>query len=223
MTGGLVAVVPIRSLREGKSRLDGALLPPARRALIRRMLVGVTAALTESGAVEQVGVVSPDPETLELAATLGDIVEPVAQLAEAPGLNPALEAGRNWAVEQQAGGLLVLFGDLPLLTAGDVQHIVRRDAPVVISPDRHGAGTNALLLRNGAAHEFRFLFGSGSYERHVEEAHRLGLEVATSVTPGTAIDLDTPEDLRLLGLEPLAADQFDVDRIRIRLLESLAR
>ena len=116
-----------------------------------------------------------------------------------------------------------LFGDLPLLTAGDVQHIVRRDAPVVISPDRHGTGTNALLLRNGAAQDFGFMFGPGSYERHVEEAHRLGLEVATSVTPGTAIDLDTPEDLRLLGLEPLSPSQFDVERVRIRLLESLPR
>jgi 2-phospho-L-lactate/phosphoenolpyruvate guanylyltransferase len=221
MTGGLVAIVPIRSRRHGKSRLDGALLPPARTALIRRMLVGVTTALSESDAVERVGVVSPDPEALALASTLGSMVEPVSQSASAPGLNPALEAGRDWATERLAGGLLVLFGDLPLLTAADVQHIVRRDAPVVISPDRHGTGTNALLLRNGAAHDFGFLFGPGSYERHVEEAHRLGLEVATSVTPGTAIDLDTPEDLRLLGLEPLSPDLIDVDRIRIRLLESL--
>jgi 2-phospho-L-lactate guanylyltransferase len=223
MTGGLVAVVPIRSLRHGKTRLDGALLPPARTALIRRMLLGVVSALAESEAVERVGVVSPDPEALGLTVTLGNEIEPVVQHVDAPGLNPALEAGRAWAIERHAGGLLVLFGDLPLLTAADVLHIVRRDAPVVISPDRHGTGTNALLLRNGAAHEFEFLFGPGSYERHVEEAHRLGLEVATSVTPGTAIDLDTPEDLRLLGLEPLASGEIDVDRIRVRLLESLPR
>jgi 2-phospho-L-lactate/phosphoenolpyruvate guanylyltransferase len=223
MTGGLFAIVPIRSLRHGKTRLDGALLPPARSALIKRMLLGVAAALTESEAVERVGVVSPDPEALALASTLGSAVEPVAQEVTAPGLNPALEAGRDWATAHDAGGLLVLFGDLPLLTAGDVHHIVRRDAPVVISPDRHGTGTNALLLRNGAALDFEFLFGPGSYERHVEEAHRLGLEVATSVTPGTAIDLDTPEDLRLLGLEPLSPGQFDIERVRIRLLESLPR
>jgi 2-phospho-L-lactate guanylyltransferase len=221
MSGGLVAVVPIRSLRHGKSRLDKAISPAARTALIRRMLVGVVDALIGSGAVERTGVVSPDPEALALAGTLDPLVEPVAQSADAPGLIPALEAGRWWAGERKADGLLVVFGDLPLLTAADVQHIVRRDAPVVISPDRHGSGTNALLLRNGAVHEFQFLFGPGSYARHVEEAHVLGLEVATSITPGTAIDLDTPEDLRLLGLEPLVAGQFDVDRIRVRLLESL--
>jgi 2-phospho-L-lactate guanylyltransferase len=223
MTGGLFAIVPIRSLRDGKSRLDGALLPPARTALIKRMLLGVAAALTESSAVERVGVVSPDPEALTLASMLDSTVEPVEQQATAPGLNPALEAGREWATAHRVGGLLVLFGDLPLLTASDVHHIVRRDAPVVISPDRHGTGTNALLLRNGATQEFEFLFGPGSYERHVEEAHRLGLEVATSITPGTAIDLDTPEDLRLLGLEPLSVGQFDVERVRIRLLQSLPR
>jgi 2-phospho-L-lactate guanylyltransferase len=223
MTGGLVAIVPIRSLRHGKSRLDGALLPPVRMALIRRMLLGVVSALTEPLAVERVGVVSPDSEVLALAATLGPSVEPVLQPETTPGLNPALEAGRAWAAGRQAGGLLVLFGDLPLLTAADVHHIVRRDAPVVISPDRHGAGTNALLLRNGAANDFTFRFGPGSYERHVNEAHRLSLEVATSITPGTAIDLDTPEDLRLLGIEPLSGEEIDVEEIRIRLLESLPR
>jgi 2-phospho-L-lactate/phosphoenolpyruvate guanylyltransferase len=226
MTGGLVAVVPIRSLRDGKTRLDGALLPTVRAALIRRMLLGVIAAINDSLAVDAVGVVSPDPEALDLVSKLGPQVIPVVQSAATPGLNPALERGRAWANERHAAGMLVLFGDLPLLAPADVHHIVRRDAPVVISPDRHGMGTNAILLRSGdesAAAEFQFLFGPGSYKRHVEEAHRLGLEVATSITPGTAIDLDTPEDLRLLGLEPETGRRDSLETIRIRLQQSSRR
>ncbi|MFL5761341.1 MAG: 2-phospho-L-lactate guanylyltransferase [Thermomicrobiales bacterium] len=218
MTGGLVAVVPMRSLREGKARLDGALEPAVRTALIRRMLLGVIGAINDSLAVDAVGVVSPDPAALELVLSLGPQVVPVAQSSAAPGLNPALERGRTWATERHAAGMLVLFGDLPLLSAPDIQHIVRRDAPVVISPDRHGTGTNAILLRSGdesAAAEFRFLFGPGSYQRHVEEAHRLGLEVATSITPGTAIDLDTPDDLRLLGIEPETGSLDHLETVRV--------
>src|SRR5690606_422821 len=87
---------------------------------------------------------------------------------------------------------------------------VRRDAPVVIAPDRHGRGTNALMLRLRAGQSrpdvpldpdeqsgpvFRFQFGPGSYVLHRAEAERLGFDVATANMPGTALDLDTPADL----------------------------
>jgi 2-phospho-L-lactate guanylyltransferase len=75
----------------------------------------------------------------------------------------------------------------------------------VLAPDRHGTGTNALLLRCDPAADgpaFRFHFGPDSYARHVDEAHRLGLDVVTAITAGTALDLDTPEDLdRVLSAE----------------------
>lgn len=199
MSGGTVALVPIRSLTGGKTRLAGALTPDARATLTRRMLARVVGAALESKTIETVLVISPDPLALELARSLHPRVVPIAQGGDAPGLNGAIEQGRRWAMANRAGAYLVLFGDLPLLEADDVENLVRRDAPVVIAPDRHGAGTNALLLRLGLDDPdeapFRFGFGMGSYAHHVDEAHRLGLEVAVSLTPGTAFDLDTPEDL----------------------------
>lgn len=202
MSGGLVALVPIRSLTGGKTRLSGALTPDARATLTRWMLARVVAAALESRAIETVLVISPDPHALALAASLDPRVVTVAQRPESPGLNGAIEQGRTWAQARRAAGYLVLFGDLPLLDADDVKNFGRRDAPVVIAPDRHGAGTNALLLRLGLTdpdeEPFRFGFGVGSYAHHVDEAHRLGLEVAVSLTPGTAFDLDTPEDLNTM-------------------------
>jgi len=220
MSGGTVALVPIRSLTGGKTRLAGALTPDARAALTRRMLTRVVAAALESRTIETVLVISPDLHALELVATLDPKVVPLPQWSAAPGLNGAIEQGRLWAQSQRAGAYLVLFGDLPLLEADDVKNLVRRDAPVVIAPDRHGAGTNALLLRLGltAPDEpdeppFRFGFGEGSYAHHVDEAHRLGLEVAVSLTPGTSFDLDTPEDLMtMLGerFEPSGSRLLDL-------------
>ncbi|MGH2560059.1 MAG: 2-phospho-L-lactate guanylyltransferase [Thermomicrobiales bacterium] len=201
-SGGIVGIVPIRSLTGGKTRLAEAVSPRMREEFVRRMLLGVLAAIHESRALSAVAVVSPDRDALTLAAGAGAV--PVEQDSARPGLNAAIDIGRRWAEERGAGAMLVLFGDLPLLTGDDVRNLVRRDAPLVLAPDRHGAGTNALLLRLGDSaegHRFRFHYGYESYANHVDEAHRLGLEVTTSIAPGTTLDLDTPDDLRLLGWE----------------------
>jgi 2-phospho-L-lactate guanylyltransferase len=96
--------------------------------------------------------------------------------------------------------MLILFGDLPVLEPDDVRSLVRRDAPLVLATDRHGAGTNAMMLRLGsaAAREFSFAYGADSRHAHLEEADRLGLDAVTAISAGTAIDLDTLEDIELL-------------------------
>jgi 2-phospho-L-lactate guanylyltransferase len=208
MNGDVVAIVPIRSLSQGKTRLAVVLSPEARAALIRSMARGVLESALASGAVAHVLVVSPDPEALTFAASFGPAVTPVLQHEQMAGLNAALAQGMELAQEQGAAAVLVLFGDLPLLTPGDIRNLLRRDAPIVIAPDRHGSGTNALLLRLAAlppgGPRFVFRFGRESYARHVEEAHHLGLEVATAITAGTACDLDTPEDLASVMASPAA-------------------
>ena len=207
---GVVAVIPIRSLTTGKLRLAGAITADDRQAMIVRMLERVVAAARGAEALDAVAVVSPDPEALALAIRLG--VEAIAQPADRPGLDAAIDLGREWALTRGATALLALFGDLPLITPDDVRNLVRRDAPVVIAPDRHDQGTNALLLRLGAAgREFRFQYGTGSKQRHVDEAHRLHLEVATAVAMGTAFDLDTPDDLATLegsAMSGVAATEY---------------
>jgi 2-phospho-L-lactate guanylyltransferase len=200
VSGGTIAIVPIRSLFGGKTRLASVLSPDERSMLTRRMLRIVVAAALTSEIVDSVVVVSPDPDVLDLAASLDPAVVPLRQPAEMPGLNPAIAEGVAYAVSQRAAAALILFGDLPLLTGDDVRHLLRRDAPIVIAPDRHGTGTNALMLRLGTGSDdggaFTFHFGPDSYAKHLDEADRLGLDVATSLTAGTALDLDTPDDLR---------------------------
>jgi 2-phospho-L-lactate guanylyltransferase len=202
MTAEIVALVPIRGLHNGKTRLAGVLAPEVRATLTERMLRGVVAAVLDSGVVQRVAVISPDPDALALARTLGARVVPLVQAASTPGLNGAATAGRAWALEQGATALLVVFGDLPLLTPADIRQIVETPAAIVVAPDRHETGTNALLLRFGAtteeAHHYRFQFGEGSAARHAVEAYRLGLTQATQFSQGTALDLDTPDDWRLL-------------------------
>jgi len=71
--------------------------------------------------------------------------------------------------------------------------LAERPPVAVLAPDRHGTGTNALLLRPPAA--LPFAFGVGSLARHRAVARARGLLSRSYDAPGTALDLDTPADL----------------------------
>jgi 2-phospho-L-lactate guanylyltransferase len=64
---------------------------------------------------------------------------------------------------------------------------------VAIVPDRHGTGTNALLLTPPDA--FAPSFGPGSFARHRALA---GDACRVAELPSLMHDVDTPEDLRTL-------------------------
>lgn len=196
MSERIVAVVPVRSLRHGKTRLSPVLGNEARQALLRGIANRVVAAAVESGMIETVLVVSADVETLSWAAGLGPAVEAVPQPEHRLGLIGAIDAGRAWAMDRGASTLLSLFADLPLIIADDIRgFLVVRTEPVVLGADRRGEGTNALLLRlAGRGSEFKFAFGEGSLAKHLQEARRLGLQAAVHDAPGIAFDLDTPDD-----------------------------
>jgi 2-phospho-L-lactate guanylyltransferase len=191
----IIAVVPVRSLRYGKTRLSPVLGNEARETLLRGVADRVVSAAVASGLIETVLVVSPDTETLAWATGFGPAVVAVPQPEDRPGLNGAIDAGRGWAIDHGASALISLFADLPLIAPGDIRGLVARTEPVVLGADRHGEGTNALLLRlAGPGPEFTFAFGDGSLAKHVEEARRLGLHAALHDAPGIAFDLDTPDD-----------------------------
>jgi 2-phospho-L-lactate/phosphoenolpyruvate guanylyltransferase len=191
----IVAVVPIRSLRHGKSRLSPVLGTEARETLLRGIADRVITAAVDSGLIETVLVVSSDAETLAWAAGLGPMVVTVPQPEDRPGLNGAIDAGRVWTLGRGASSLVSLFADLPLIAPDDIRALVARTEAVVLGADRRGEGTNALLLRlAGRGPEFTFAFGDGSLAKHLAEARRLGLDAALHRAPGIAFDLDTPDD-----------------------------
>lgn len=191
----LIAVVPVKDLREAKSRLGTALDARERAEITLRSMSRVISALREAG-VGSVCVVSPDAEVL--AAARSDGAETLLQSSR--GLNPALAEAREWASSRGASSLLVLPADLPLLEARDVRGIVNAaiKAQVVIAPDRARGGTNALLLR--PPDSLPFAFGPDSFERHLRLARERGLSTTVCERPNIAFDLDTTGDLaRLCG------------------------
>lgn len=192
----LWAIVPVKPFASAKSRLASVLDDEARAGLSREFLGHALAVLAQVPAVARTLVVSRDPEALALAAARG--ASAVAE-AGALGLNAALTLAARKAREGQAGAALILPTDLPLLTAADVMALVAEDdgqPRVVIAPDRHEQGTNALLLRPPEV--MPFAFGEGSFARHVALAEHAGVRVKVCRLAGAALDVDVPEDWQLL-------------------------
>jgi 2-phospho-L-lactate guanylyltransferase len=194
-------VVPVRSLEGAKSRLGAVLDAEERRDLVERLLRRTVAAALATPGVTDVVVVSPDPDVLAVASAVG--ARPLTQ--QSRGLNPALQEARTAIA---ADRLLVLPADLPAVTAGDlVQILAAGDAAgtpsVVLAPDRHGRGTNALLL--APPDVIDFAFGGDSRAAHAWLAS--SADAAYGEVPGVlALDLDTPDDLLLA--EPLLAESL---------------
>lgn len=188
-----LAVVPVKSLREGKSRLASALSPEERAALTLYMLDHVLATIRESGVISSIGIVSPNSAELRLSEDVAIIEQ------KRLGLNNHLEEGREWAISNGADALMIIFSDLPLLTPGDIKAITgmagmgKRKGTVVLAPDRHGGGTNIMLTHPASLSTFAF--GQGSYHKHRAQALAEAYRIETYISEGTSLDIDTPEDL----------------------------
>lgn len=200
----ITALVPIRNRVDGKRRLSAEFEPSERRTLIESMAQHVVTTLLRSGVVSRVMVISKDPDFID--DVLPDIggVALIHQPFNVPGLNAALDIGRQWALSYGVSRLLVLSGDLPLVTADEVRDIGQRSSPVVLASDRAGRGTNGLLLNQERAdgatliRDFAFRFGTDSLVKHLDEASRLGVPAEVVLSRGTGHDLDTPEDWKIL-------------------------
>jgi 2-phospho-L-lactate guanylyltransferase len=196
----IVAVVPVRGLADGKSRLAGPLNLHFRRFMILTLLRRALEALTETDRIATMAVISPEPLVLRWA---GRFYPAVARLEQhSAGLNPALDEATGWARDWQATALLVMHADLPLVTSGAVRELIgdldeiARPGALAIAPDLSMRGTNAVLMRPPGA--VPFLFGEDSYARFRAAAYEREVKVAVSWPNALSFDLDTPDDFKQL-------------------------
>jgi len=192
----LWAIVPVKPLRRGKSRLATAIDANERLQLNRVLLQRTIRTLIEIDEIEQVLVVSRDSAALAIARDLG---ARTVQEDGAPSLNTALKRATAVAKAYASRGVLIVPADLPLLSPVAVRGLVVRAANpplVVIAPDRRHRGTNALLL--SPADVIEPDFGRNSFARHCERARGAGARLEIVDLPGLGLDLDLPEDLELI-------------------------
>ena len=189
-----IAVLPIKSFPRAKSRT--ALDDGEREQLAESMARDVLAALAAVEGLAAILVVTREPRAAEAATAEGaDIVYD----AEEPGHSAAAQLGIAEAVRRGARRVLLVPGDCPLLDPVEVDRLLRSARPgVTVVPDRHGTGTNALVL--DPPDVIAPSFGPGSCERHPALARDAGADVQVVEVPTLAFDVDTPEDLAALRL-----------------------
>jgi 2-phospho-L-lactate/phosphoenolpyruvate guanylyltransferase len=182
-----VAVLPIKRFTHAKQRLER----PDRDGLMRAMAERVLRALAEA-ALDGVLVVTADADAAALARGHGaEVIDEPALL----GHSRAAALGVEVAVERGAERVLLLAGDCPLLRTADIDALLdaHAGAGVVVLADRHGTGTNGLLLAPPRA--IAPAFGPGSRARHERLAAEAGVACVVEEREAFAFDVDTLDDL----------------------------
>ncbi|MBX3513367.1 MAG: 2-phospho-L-lactate guanylyltransferase [Xanthobacteraceae bacterium] len=197
------AIIPMKSLHLGKSRLAGTLAGPERSALSLNMFFNVLNAVAPVFGAQRTVIVSKDTKILRLARSL----RLHALRERRQGLNEALRQASEHAKCRGATATLILFGDLPQVSTEEIHKMIRtaRGRPAIIAaPDRAGTGTNALFVSPPSAIEFRF--GFNSLRKHRTEALLRKRSWNIFCSAGLAFDVDRPEDVGLLGADQARSD-----------------
>ncbi|HVC53551.1 MAG TPA: 2-phospho-L-lactate guanylyltransferase [Stellaceae bacterium] len=195
MTGdrNIWAVVPIKNTAAAKQRLADAAPPGFRRAFALAMAEDVLAALAAARGLAGIIVVTVDPTAAALAARYGAICRNDGALDGHTGAVTA--AGRRLAAEG-GGGMLTVPGDIPLLTAAEIEAVIAAHGPApafTIAPAHDELGSNAILMSPPDAVPLRF--GDDSYFPHLAAAEAQGIRPTIVRLPGIAFDIDNPVDL----------------------------
>ncbi|HLM30444.1 MAG TPA: 2-phospho-L-lactate guanylyltransferase [Solirubrobacterales bacterium] len=196
------AIIPVKRFGHAKQRLLDELDRPQRAAVVKAMLDDVLRALDASDEVERVIVVTGEGRAERIALRHSRRSPTPLEVLREPadrGHSEAAVLGIIRALSLGADCTALLPGDCPLLDAAELDAALERmhRGRVAVIPDRHGTGTNGLLL--APADAIGPAFGPGSAERHRDRASRAGYDVATEELASLALDLDTPEDLEALA------------------------
>jgi 2-phospho-L-lactate guanylyltransferase len=190
------AILPVKRFSAAKRRLGEGVHGALRDALVRTMLADVLDALAATPAIGLTIIVSgqaPLPEWVRPGVT---VVED--RLDE--GQSAAASLGVERAVREGFERVLCVPGDCPALSPGELRGLLSATArggpEVVIVPDRHGSGTNGLLLAPPDA--IVPSFGPGSFERHRSLVLAAGASLRVERPPSLLLDIDTDADLQAL-------------------------
>jgi 2-phospho-L-lactate guanylyltransferase len=191
-----LAILPVKSFGAAKQRLAGSLGARPRQALAQAMFRDVLATLARVPGLERIVVVTSDP--LAEATATGRRAGVLIDTAQA-GQSHASLIGIRHALAEGYERVVLVPGDVPLVQPADVAALIAGAHGVTIVPDRHGTGTNALVLAPPDAIEPSF--GEGSLARHLAAAERAEVPHRVEEIPTLALDVDTPGDLAELAAE----------------------
>jgi 2-phospho-L-lactate guanylyltransferase len=200
------AILPVKRFAEAKQRLGASLADAPRAELARAMLDDVLLALSATDAIKRTIVVTGASSAAATARRHGALV---SRDGRELGQSAAVQLGVARALAEGFERVLCVPGDCPALDPRELAALLRGApgpsgsaprasgrASVVIVPDRHGTGTNGLLLAPPDA--IAPSFGPGSFRRHRALARGAGALWQVRRPPSLLLDIDTGADLAML-------------------------
>lgn len=189
-----VAIIPVKRRESSNERLASVLSPESRSELAEAMFLDTLGNVRRSRRLDEILIVTADEYT---ARTAGWIGVDVLEQEDDRGHSEAAVAGVTAAMARGATRVVLLPADCPLLDPLDLdRRIGALPRTAVIVPDRHGTGTNALIL--SPPDVIAPAFGPDSCARHVTRARAAGISYAVEPIESLALDLDTPDDLAVM-------------------------
>lgn len=181
----LATLVPVKEFGAAKQRLAPVLDDHHREALARATASGVL----EAVAAHHPHVVCDDDQVASWALSQGATVIRDTHR----GLNPAIDLAIAALAEHGFDHVLIAHSDLPRPGALARLAASARGGHIVLVPDRHLDGTNALLMPIGCG--VAAAYGAGSFRRHLTAALGSGHPVSVVRDVELALDIDQPDDL----------------------------
>ena len=192
----LCAIIPIKPLRRGKSRLSRVLSKDKREGLNKYLLTSTLQCLKNINKIDHILVISRDPSALAIARIFG--AKTVLENGTT-NINRALRRATSAARAINSSKILIVPSDLPLLVKDDILAVINcsGDPPeVVIVPDRKMSGTNVLLINPIGA--IKYNFGEWSFRKHIKQAEKNNINIKVCKRKNLSFDLDLPEDWEFL-------------------------
>lgn len=206
------ALLPLKNFAEAKSRLSSVLTPAQRSGLFQAMVNDVLTVLQSHPDIDNTLIVSDDPLAAQLARAYGADYLSESGL-NASGLNQAVQAGVDELARRGIDEVMVIHGDLPLMSGAELSHLIhmhrqhsivaavgdacaRIKPTLTISPDTRREGTNCLLCT--PASSMTYCYGTNSFRLHAINASHIDMAFQVVCLQGVACDIDTAEDLLTL-------------------------
>jgi 2-phospho-L-lactate/phosphoenolpyruvate guanylyltransferase len=203
------AILPVKRFPLAKQRLGESVGDSLRLQLARAMVGDVLSALRDCPVIDAIVVVTSERSVATAACYLGAVA--IEDTAER-GQSAAAELGIARAVADGVQRVVCVPGDCPALDPGELAALLdERDTAVTIVPDRHGNGTNALVL--APPDTIHPSFGPNSRARHERLAREAGVRWRVAQPSSLLLDIDTGDDLAALR-ELLAGERARAPRTR---------
>jgi 2-phospho-L-lactate guanylyltransferase len=187
------ALIPVKGFSNAKQRLAPLLSRVEREILAEAMFRDTLDQVFKVAGLESVHVVTPDNLVAAIASSHGAKV--ILEIEE-KGETAAVDFARSRMKQEGIDGVLVVPADIPLLRAGDIEHLLENSKPApsaLLVPSHDRMGTNALVLSPPDIIGLRFGYDSFSYHLSQVAARQLPAHVIENER--IALDIDEPKDL----------------------------